>query len=397
MKSYQCQCGNRLYFDNSHCLKCDLDVGFCPSCQNMTALVPQPDGTVRCGRPNCSASLRKCANYRQHGVCNRCLNMPMEPAEPTDGPEVELCNCCRFNHTIPDLSVSGNLEKWSRLEAAKRRLFYELDLLAVPYGDASDGIDPPLAFSFKGDTLSAGNRSHSLSQGGRVFTGHHAGTITINITEADDVERERARVTLGEPQRTLLGHFRHEIGHYYWELLVKNRCEQECISVFGDHNSPSYQDALEKYYQEGPRQDWATNFISAYASMHPWEDFAETWATYLTLVSELDTAFHVGFVGSEVVQAGDLSAMVVESQKLSVALNEMNRSLGLMDAVPKPIVGPVVDKLQFIHQVIRQSENINRCALASDNPPGRDSSTEQYDSEMPTSAPHGASNQVARV
>jgi hypothetical protein len=25
---------------------------------------------------------------------------------------------------------------------------------------------------------------------------------------------------LREPYRTLLGHFRHEVGHYYWDRLV---------------------------------------------------------------------------------------------------------------------------------------------------------------------------------
>lgn len=358
MKSYECSCGNRLFFENTRCLACGSDVGFCPYCDCMTALVPQTDGTFQCGHATCGASLIKCANYTQHNVCNRCTGIPTEAAVPqanAELPEAPLCDCCRFNNTIPDLSIVGNLEKWARLEGAKRRLFYDLNLLQLPYGNAVDGIDPPLSFEFKGNVPPAKNRRHSLSQGGQVFTGHDSGKITINIIEADDVEREKARVTLGEPQRTLLGHFRHEIGHYYWDLLVKNRCEDECIAVFGNHNSPPYADALEKYYQEGPAADWADNYISAYATMHPWEDFAETWATYLNLVSELDTAAEVQFLEKNVLGKSDLMEMVLESQKLSLALNEMNRSLGLMDAVPKPLVTPVVEKLKFIHALTQRA------------------------------------------
>lgn len=359
MKNYQCSCGNRLFFDNTNCLACGLDVGFCPQCQNMTSLTPQSDGTMQCGHSKCKASLIKCSNYLQYNVCNRCVAAPSESSEPgtvANLPKAVLCDCCRFNHTIPDLTVTGNREKWARLEAAKRRLIFDMDLLKLPYGTAADGIDPPLAFDFKGDVLAPNNRTHSLSQGGRVFTGHDGGTITINIIEADDVEREKARVTLGEPQRTLLGHFRHEIGHYFWDLLVKDKCESEFITVFGDHHSPTYTEALETYYKNGPPANWPENYISAYATMHPWEDFAETWATYFNLISELDTAVNVQLIAGEGIRKMDLPALVVQSQTLGIALNEMNRSLGLMDAVPKPLVTPVVEKLKFIHELVRTAK-----------------------------------------
>jgi len=316
----------------------------------MTSLTLLPNGELKCGNLKCGLIVVKCLNYAQYDACNQCVVKPASVvgnAEPLD----LFCNCCRFNRTIPDLSVTGNLQKWATLESAKRRLFYDLDQLRLPYGDASESITPPLAFDFKGDVLPSNNRWHSLNPQEKVYTGHDNGTITINIIEADAVEREKARVSLGEPQRTLLGHFRHEIGHYYWDVLVKNRREDECIAVFGDHNSPDYETALEQYYEAGPRTNWADDSISEYATMHPWEDFAETWALYLQILSELDTATNVGFLAPDALETADIAAIVLRSQRLSVALNELNRSMGLMDAMPKPIVAPVVEKLKFIHQL----------------------------------------------
>ena len=175
---------------------------------------------------------------------------------PRRRPRQPLCDCCRFNVTIPDLTVAGNLQKWYRLEAAKRRLFYDLGELGLPYGTAADGIEPPLSFDFKADVIPKATFGAASAAAERVYTGHANGRITINIREADDVEREKLRVDLGEAQRTLIGHFRHEIGHYYWDMLVKGRREDEFIAVFGDHNSPTYAEALERHYQEGPPADW---------------------------------------------------------------------------------------------------------------------------------------------
>jgi hypothetical protein len=273
---------------------------------------------------------------------------------PATAAQGALCDCCRFNDTIPDLSVAGNWEKWRRLEAAKRRLFYDLGELGLPYGTEADGIDPPLRFDFKADTISKTWFWRSVGTAGqRVFTGHAAGRITINIREADDVEREKMRVDLGEAQRTLIGHFRHEVGHYYWDQLVKGRREDECKAVFGDHDQPTYAEALEKYYKDGPPADWSGNFISAYATMHPWEDFAETWASYLDMVSGLDTAYHVGFGGETDPASAQLDDMVKRYQRLGIALNEVNRSMGLLDVVPEIFVQPVIEKLKFIHELVR--------------------------------------------
>ena len=344
-----------MFFDNTRCLACGGESGFCPGCRLLVPLSPQHAGTFQCGNPACGATLAKCQNYSEYAVCNRCVFATVEGAESiAEQQQAQLCDCCRFNRTIPDLTVLGNLQKWYRLEAAKRRLFYDLSQLGLPYGTAADGCDPPLAFDFKADAVPKNTFWRNLPTSQKVFTGHEAGTITINIREADDVERERLRVDLGEAQRTLLGHFRHEIGHYYWDVLVRNRREADCQAVFGDHNRPTYAEALDLYYKAGPVADWALRHVSAYASMHPWEDFAETWATYLDMVSELDTAQHVGFGGESNPAHVDLATMIATYQRLGIALNELNRSLGLMDAVPEVIVSPVIDKLHFIHELIHQ-------------------------------------------
>jgi hypothetical protein len=343
MRTFVCTCHNTLFYDNSLCLTCQNEVGFCPHCRNVVALLPAAEGTYTCGRESCGAALRKCLNYSEHQVCNRCVAAESEPGA--------LCDCCRFNDTIPDLSVAGNLTKWYRLETAKRRLFYDLSQLALPYGTTCDGIDPPLTFDFKADVIPKADFWRSM-KAERVYTGHAAGRITINVREADDVHREKLRVDMGESQRTLIGHFRHEVGHYYWDLLIKGRREAEFVAVFGDHNSPTYAEALERHYTEGPPADWQTRHISAYASMHPWEDFAETWATYLDMVSALDTADHMGFGGQSDPVNAKIEAMIARYQQLGVALNEFNRSLGLLDLVPEVFVPAVVEKLRFIHELV---------------------------------------------
>ena len=186
---------------------------------------------------------------------------------------------------IPDLSLSVNQMRWRRLEEAKRRLFYSLLRWRLPIPTVADDPERGLRFEFLAD------------QGGdapKVMTGHDGGLITISIAEADDVERERRRTAMGEPYRTIIGHFRHEIGHYYWDLLVRDgRRLDECRALFGDDRQ-DYSEALERHHQFGPPQDWRDGYVSAYATMHPWEDFAETWAHCMHIVDTLETAASFG-------------------------------------------------------------------------------------------------------
>jgi hypothetical protein len=327
----------------------------------MVSLLPQENGQFICGNESCGAPLDKCANYSQYNVCNRCV-----PASG-DG-TAALCDCCRFNETIPDLSIAGNWEKWRRLETAKRRLFYDLSQLGLPYGTKADGIEPSLAFDFKADLIPEAGVWRAGIKTEQVYTGHDSGRITINIREADDVEREKLRVNMHETQRTLIGHFRHEIGHFYWDVLVKGRREAEYKEVFGDHDNPTYDEALAAYYANGPKPGWQNEFISAYSTMHPWEDFAETWATYLDMASALDTAHFNGFGGQNDPLHADLDAMVKRYQELGVAMNEVNRSLGLLDVVPDVIVPPVVEKMRFIHELVKMGRSENGALQPSNEP-----------------------------
>jgi hypothetical protein len=326
-------------------MACESELGWCPGCRALAAIDPVGDGLYRCGNNACGAMLRKCHNYEDHGVCNRCFSADEVTPE-------RLCDYCRFNATIPDLSVPGNRKLWHRLELAKRRLLYTLDLLGLPYGKAADGIEPELSFDFKGDADRKNNRWWALGREERVHTGHLGGKITINIREADHVERERARVTFEEAQRTVIGHFRHEIGHYYWEMLVKGRCEADFNAHFGDHRVP-YDTALQEHYHYGPPADWRDNFVSAYASMHPWEDFAESFGVYLDMVSLLDTSMHGGLVASVDPRRADWNIMVDRYVRLAVMLNELNRAMGLIDLVPEVLTTPTIRKLAFVHNLIR--------------------------------------------
>ena len=375
MRIWNCRCRNRIYFDNSTCLACGSELGFCPACRSIVALDPLGDGTYRCNRAVCQARLTKCYNYFHFDVCNRCIALD-DSGNTVTGEN--LCDCCRFNDTIPDLSMPGNLSKWYRLEAAKRRLFYELDLLGLPYGNASDGIEPALAFDFKADLLPEAGQSNrrgdwrKSSEAEKVYTGHASGRITINLREADDVEREAARVKMGEAQRSLIGHFRHEIGHFYWDVLVKDRPRQEAesIAIFGDHNHPTYAEALKTYYQTGAPADWPQHSISAYATMHPWEDFAETWATYLDMISMLDTASHQrALIATTSVPLNLLESpiedLIDRYRQLGLALNEFNRAQGLLDAVPELFVPPVIKKLGFIHQIVAVGRTENPIFMAA--------------------------------
>jgi len=364
MRTYRCVCKNPIFFDNSQCVRCSRDLGFCPACRKIGALLPPagerataaPCDQFTCGNADCGATLVKCLNYSTHNVCNRCVTAETAESE-------RLCDCCRFNETVPDLTVEGNWRKWYQLEAAKRRLFYDLSTLGLPYGTTADGIEPPLTFDFKADSIPKQDFWRAVGQKEQVYTGHANGRITINIREADEVEREKLRVDMDESHRTLIGHFRHEVGHFYWEVLIRGRREDECIAVFGDHNSPTYSEALERHYKEGPPSDWATNFISAYATMHAWEDFAETWATYLDMTSALETAEYNGFGGQRDPVHADLDAMVTRYQQLGIALNEINRSLGLLDLVPEVFVPPVIEKLRFIHQLVQWGRAENGALL----------------------------------
>ena len=352
MKIFTCTCGNKLFFENSICLSCQREVGWCPICEGMHAMEPDGTGGYQCTNPTCKSHVVKCFNYSNYNVCNRMIENTGQQQDA-----LNLCDYCKLTETIPDLTVDGNITKWYDLEVAKRRLLHLLDLMGLPYGSRMEHFELPLSFDFKEDIKPATFGWLSLGKEEKVFTGHADGKITINLREADPVEREKLRVAFKETQRTLIGHFRHEIGHYYWQLMVQGKDEAAYKAVFGDHESPTYIEAMDIYYQNGPKAYWANSYISAYATMHSWEDFAETWGTYLDMYAVLDTAENIELLEmpGEDLQDTQLETMLGRYADLSLKVNEVNRSLGLPDLLPETFSLPVVEKLRYIHRLIKRN------------------------------------------
>jgi hypothetical protein len=258
---------------------------------------------------------------------------------------------------IPDLSQAGNKEAWYRLEVAKRRLVYSLIALSLPVQNKDDDPDRGLAFEFLSGS--------TASQGTPILTGHAEGVITINIAEANDVEREKRRLAMREPYRTLLGHFRHEIGHYYWDRLVRFSDRLDSFrELFGDERI-DYQQALEHHYEHGAPADWQQRFVSAYASSHPWEDWAESWAHYLHMTDTLETAAATGLslkprrrdeptlkAQTKLPLQSSFDQMIENWLSLTYVLNNLSRGLGLPDGYPFVLSEPVIEKLRFIHETV---------------------------------------------
>ncbi|WP_088625720.1 putative zinc-binding metallopeptidase [Oceanicola sp. 22II-s10i] len=337
MRIYSCTCGAPLFIDNTQCTSCGRAAGWCESCEGMAGFDTGAAGDWTCA--TCGTAARPCANYSGPGVCNRTVR--------ADDPQT-LCRLCGLNDTVPNLEVDGNRDRWARLEAAKRRLIYTLDLLGLPYGTDTT---PPLRFSFLGDGELAGHWVGAETD--QVLTGHAEGLITVNIREADDAAREQVRVDMGEAHRTLIGHLRHEIGHYYWDLLIRGRtgAEQDFATAFGDPNDPPYDVALDRHYADGPPPDWEGWHVSAYATMHPWEDWAETFALWLAMAGVLDTAQSLGIVHGPALQ--DTATMVEQYRRLGLAMNELTREMGLLDFAPVVITPAIEAKLKSVDWLMR--------------------------------------------
>lgn len=350
MKLFECQnCGQLIYFENVRCERCGMALGYLPDPGTLTALEAGEGGAWTAMVP-APGPLRYCAN-EAHGACNWLV-----PAEA----EEAFCPACRHNQTVPDLAIPENLRRWQKLEVAKRRLIYTLIALHLPRATRAEDPEHGLAFDFLADIETGAHAQ-------RVMTGHAAGLITINIAEADDAERERIRTEMGEPFRTLLGHFRHEVGHWYWDLLVSDKpVIDEFRALFGDERA-DYGAALAAHYQAGPAASWQENFVSSYAASHPWEDFAETWAHYLHIVDALETAGAFGLrirptagddpslatrIDFDPHHAATIERLIEAWLPLAFAVNSLNRSLGQPDLYPFVLSPAVIAKLGFVHGLI---------------------------------------------
>ncbi len=330
MKVYTCSnCHNPLYFENSKCLHCGHSVGFDPATLAMVTL-PAP--------------YKYCKNA-EYGVCNWLI--------PADS-DSSFCLACTLNRVIPSLSSDENRRLWKNMEVAKHRLIYSLLRLKLPFTYTRSGQEEALLFDFMADGST------------KVMTGHDNGVITINIEEADEAERVRHKLDLGERYRTLLGHFRHESGHYYWDVLIKDDPALEKFrQLFGD-DSQDYATALATYYSNGAPADWNQRFISQYATAHPWEDWAETWAHYLHMMDTLETAWAFGIsidpveldadagIKANVIRepygVADFNKLIKRWLPICFAVNSLNRSMGHADFYPFILSPTVIEKLRFMHE-----------------------------------------------
>lgn len=330
VRAFSCpSCGRLVTFESSHCLQCDQKLGFDWDARQIVAMLD---------------AHRRCANHRIVG-CNGLV--------VDDGTH---CASCAITRTRPADGDQAGLRRLASAEAAKRRLLFELGELGLPVVSWREQ-DGGLAF----DLLSSAQEP--------VSTGHADGVITLDLDEADSVQRETRRQQLDEPYRTVLGHLRHEIAHYYQPILAPQgtRARDECRRVFGDDRE-DYQQAIDRHYRDGPPDDWKRRFVSAYATMHPWEDWAETFAHYLHIRDTLQTAEAYGLRvdGPRVATtdpaplssdpsapARDLEQLLAAWLPLTYALNAINRSMGAQDLYPFVLPAAVQRKLAFIDGCVR--------------------------------------------
>lgn len=347
-------CGQLVYFENTLCTACGAVLGFNIESLRIEAFTQDEQGNLKSLKDKKPKTYRYCANGINYNACNWIL----KASDPND-----LCVACNLNRTIPDLGVANNLALWSKIEAEKRRLIYSLLALSLPL-EPSEEDAPQLAFDFLSDAASVAGET------GPVLTGHANGLITLNINEADSAYRERMREQMAEPYRTLLGHFRHESGHYYWDVLIRHSEDLEQVrKLFGDDRL-DYGEALKGYYENGPVENWQLNYVSAYASSHPWEDWAETWAHYLHIIDTLETArefglqVHPTLTDDEQLQADveinpyltkNFRSIIENWFPLTYALNSLNRSMGHEHAYPFVLGETVIQKLDLIHRILQKN------------------------------------------
>lgn len=293
-----------------------------------------------------AASDERCAHHAYPGTCNWLVG--------TD--RAGFCIACALNEIIPDLSDARRVRLYHEVEKSKRRLLFTLMGLGLPVEGRDSRVDG-LVFRILADAR-LDQADTSLISHDEITTGHVQGEITINLLEADPRLREEMRLAMNESYRTLLGHFRHESGHYYWQRLVAHGdCLDEFRTRFGDERR-HYQDSLAAYYRDGPPPDWQDEYVVAYASSHPLEDFAECWGHYLHMVDTLQTATDDGIAIGNLRLADPIRSelpfarMVDHWNALAPAMNDLNRSMGLDDAYPFSLTEPVVEKLRFVHELV---------------------------------------------
>jgi len=350
MKLFTCtHCGEILYFENTRCAHCGYSTGIFEENNQLFALSAKDENSFAHVHNDTNMPYEYCYNH-QFDVCNWLV--------PLNGGSI-FCKACNLNRTIPNLQQQQYRSYWQTIERAKHRLVYSLLRLKLPVFSKKKDAKKGLCFDFVAD-----------EKGRKIFTGHEDGLITVNIAEADDIKREMARKNMHEPYRTVLGHLRHEVGHYYWDILVDGGGGLHAYrTLFGDETQP-YSQALQKHYKTGAPLNWTDSYISAYASAHPWEDWAETWAHYLHIMDTLETAYYFGIQVSPVPVKKAMMQTNIQNDPykeavftniinqwlpLTYAMNSLNRSMGVNDIYPFVIPPRVIQKLSLIHNIC-QSE-----------------------------------------
>lgn len=345
MKIFQCgHCNSSVFFENYSCDNCGHLTGYRASDRKMLTFSPDIDTLVS---DRGHDEYKYCKNKEYH-VCNWVL--------PKDDSE-DYCSACQLNRTIPNLSnpKTDNYDNWRNLEIAKHRLIYQLQKfnLLLP---SKLQHDHGLCFDFVAE-----------QSDGKLMTGHANGVITILIKEGNSVLREQARKDMVEPYRTLVGHLRHEVGHYFWNQLVRDHPTvlDKFRNIFGDE-SQDYSEALKTYYKGGAPKDWQKSFISTYATSHPWEDWAETWTHYLHIMDMVETAYFFRInvnpkiktkalktkVSFDPYTKQNFDVIVQKCVPLSLAVNSINRAMGIPDVYPFVISPAIIEKLRFVHHLL---------------------------------------------
>lgn len=362
VRAFNCQCGSPIFFRNSVCLACGTPLGYAPELARLLPLAPGAAPGVWLEWGTDGPQYCHCTNLDTPAVCNWLV--PGEEAHLHEG----LCRSCRLNRFIPDLQDPQHPDNgllWGRIEHAKRRLVSNLLVMGLPVASReTEDTQEGLMFDLLRDPPG----------GPPVMTGHANGLITLNVLEADDVHRERVRSNMNEPYRTLVGHLRHEVGHYYWDRLIQGTHWMEPFrALFGDETQ-DYAQSLQRYYDNGPPPDWQLGFVSAYATSHPWEAWAECWAHYMHMSDMVDTANSYGLsldhnrlevqpFTREVLYEPDHPAaekyltFINHWAELTMLMNGMTRAMGQPDLYPFVLPYRVVAKLHFIHLVVSEERH----------------------------------------
>lgn len=386
MKTFKCSCKDKqiLFFESSYCVACKKDVGIDDAFDKVEPYEFDDAGSDYYKQAQPEIRYQKCDNNAEYKTCNGMVNL--NTFVPSAIKDEVLCFGCRFNETIPDLSISEHIPLWKKMETAKRRALYTLKALELPLKTIAQDPEGGLSFDFTTDRNVNDHFTSKIEGQKPVFTGHDCGHITINLAEADEVARSHTKQAMGEQYRTLLGHFRHELGHYYFDKLIAGLSEKHSLSkqYFGDDDL-DYQEELKKYYKNGAPVNWRDNFISEYATMHPYEDWAETWAHYMHIIDTLETAQNFSITGSTAGKTSDseqvgelklpqdtyffssqtsITSILDTWMDFAIILNSLNRSMGMNDAYPFVLTEPVRTKLSFIHHAIHG--RLNRMTKSDD-------------------------------